>query len=90
MIREIMIKPVLNGFVVRVGCQTVVFASREALLGDLKRYLEDAEGVEKIYRKNALNAWILDQPGNPEPSHPVVTRPFPPAGAAQGEPCRQP
>ena len=47
--REITIREVNNGFIVRVGCQTFVFETREKMLGELERYLKDREGVEKEY-----------------------------------------
>ena len=48
---DIKIKPVLNGYIVEVGCKTVVFPSRKKLLRELDRYLQDPEGVEEEYRK---------------------------------------
>lgn len=59
MIRSLEIRPVLNGFVVQVGCQVVVFTSREALLKGLAEYLENPEEVEMRYSTTALNAGIL-------------------------------
>lgn len=50
------ITPVLNGFIVKVGCQRVVFETREKLLAELDRYLTDPAGVEAEYRKTAINA----------------------------------
>ena len=38
MIRELIITPVLNGFVVRVGCQQLVYVDREKLVRDLNEY----------------------------------------------------
>lgn len=49
MIHEITIRAVLNGYVVQVGCQTVVFQSQEAMLSELGQYLRDPEGMEKRY-----------------------------------------
>jgi len=56
MIREIRIQAVLNGFVVRVGCQTIVCESKGKLLRELGRYLENPEGVEAEYLKHTINA----------------------------------
>jgi hypothetical protein len=56
MIRTLEIRPVLNGFIVNIGCQVVVFASREALLKDLAEYLEEPEVVEMRYMNTALHA----------------------------------
>ena len=49
------IKPVLNGFIVKVGCQIVVQSSKEALLSELKRYLDNPSKVSEEYLKNAIN-----------------------------------
>lgn len=57
--RDITIKPVLNGYVVQVGCQVLAFNSRSDLLHELQRYFEDPEGVEKAYRGNALHAEMI-------------------------------
>ena len=65
MTREIHIKPVLNGFIVNIGCQSVVFDSRSKLLAELGRYLENPRGLEVEYRKNALNPEA--SPEVPEP-----------------------
>lgn len=63
MIRDIKIKPVLNGFICTVGCQTVVFDSRERLLNDLRVYLENPEMVEQKYQAEAINP-RLSEPGS--------------------------
>jgi len=55
MCREIHIRPVLNGFVVNVGCQTVVFSTIEMMTTELARYYKDPEKVERDYRAAALN-----------------------------------
>ena len=47
--REITIKPVLNGYVVTVGCSEVVFTSRKKLVKELARYLKDPQAVEEEY-----------------------------------------
>lgn len=52
--REINIVPVLNGLVVKVGCQTVVFNDIKQFIFELETYLKDPERVEKIYREKAL------------------------------------
>ena len=53
--REIHIKPVLNGFIVTVGCGVVVFTSIDALCEELRRYHSAPEQVEKEYQKAAIN-----------------------------------
>lgn len=56
MIRNITITSVLNGFSARVGCQTVVFTSVEALVSSLSSYLQDPDSFEKDFIMNAINA----------------------------------
>ena len=58
MTRIIAIKTVLNGFVVKVGCQTVVFTSRADLVNHIDQYLktEDPYQYEKTFLDSALNA----------------------------------
>jgi hypothetical protein len=59
MIRAITITPVLNGFIVEVGCQKVVFTSLTALGHDVVRYYTDSRKIEEEYRKNAVNPECL-------------------------------
>ena len=47
--RDIKIKKVLNGYIVKIGCQKVVFTKRKKLLKELARYWDDPDGVEKEY-----------------------------------------
>ncbi len=56
MMYEIVIRPTLNGFTAKVGCQTLVYESIDSLLKDLGRYLNDPEGTELYFREHALNA----------------------------------
>jgi hypothetical protein len=55
MTRSINIDPVLNGYIVRVGCQTVVFDNKPALLSALSEYLDKPEEVEKRFLSFPLN-----------------------------------
>lgn len=55
MIRQIKINFVLNGFIVTAGCQVVVFQTREHLIQELKRYLEDPIHVEKEFLSKSIN-----------------------------------
>lgn len=70
MVREITIKPALNGFYVRVGCQTLVFTSIEVLIQELALYLKNPDHVEKIYIETSINSKHLL--GQPEQDHPVA------------------
>lgn len=65
--RNIEILPVLNGYLVHVGCQTVVFNSTESLLSELGSYLKNPGKVEQDYRENAINRELLC-PGEPIPT----------------------
>ena len=49
MIRDITIKAVLNGFIVTVGCHTVVFQSADQLLAELAAYFVAPDEVEKRF-----------------------------------------
>lgn len=49
--RTITIKPALNGYLVTVGCQTLVFNSIETVANELIRYASKPEEVEQEYMK---------------------------------------
>jgi hypothetical protein len=53
--KEIHIQPVMNGFIVKVGCTKVVFTDIDGLCRDLKRYHLNPESVEAEYQKEAIN-----------------------------------
>lgn len=53
--RRIVITPLLNGYSVEVGCQTVCFESKTRLVSELSRYLDNPGEVEAEYLKNAVN-----------------------------------
>lgn len=55
MTREIHIRPVLNGYIVTVGCQTVVFTSPAVLTAELLRYYNNPDKVAKEYMANPTN-----------------------------------
>lgn len=55
MIREITITPVLNGFVCKVGCQTVVFTSVDELALNIEKYYNNPEEMEKQFLAKAVN-----------------------------------
>lgn len=69
MIRDISIKAVLNGFVVQVGCQTVVFGSVNDMLANISDYVRNPEQVERKYRdlpnaKHTLDGAVEAVAGN--------------------------
>ena len=67
MTREIIIRPVLNGFVCDVGCQRVVFTDKQTMLGQLSEYYDKPEEVEQRYRQRAVNKMSE----GPEPCRPT-------------------
>ena len=54
--RDITIKPALNGFVVRLGCQRVVFNDRDTMFRALKDYLDNPGKVEEMYKYGSCNS----------------------------------
>lgn len=68
--REVIIKPVLNGWVCHVGCQVVVFNTAEQLLTELGAYLRDPHEVEKRFSEQSVNKRLL----NDVPPHPAHVR----------------
>lgn len=62
MIREIHIKPVLNGFVVLVGCQTVVIDSVAKLAAEIGSYYTNPQAVEEKYKLSAINNTLQEVP----------------------------
>jgi len=55
MVREITIRPVLNGFVCQVGCQTVVVGSIDVLVDGIRDYYRNPEATEKKWIECAIN-----------------------------------
>lgn len=49
--RAVNIQKVLNGYIVNVGCQTVVFNDRDTLLIELSKYFYNPAEREAHYRK---------------------------------------
>lgn len=60
MTRMITICPVLNGYVLTVGCQTIVFDSAKKMLDELGQYYAAPEAVEQRFLKNAVNKTMLE------------------------------
>lgn len=52
MLRPITITPVLNGFIVQVGCQSLAYTDINKLTGDLGDYLKNPEETEKKLIEN--------------------------------------
>jgi len=55
MTREIKITPALNGFVCKVGCQTVVFVSISEMVRNIEAYYKNPEALEKEFVAKAVN-----------------------------------
>ena len=64
--RSIRVNPVLNGFIVEVGCQTLVFNRIEDVAENLVAYQKDPDGMEKKFAADAVNK-TLDNGPVPEP-----------------------
>jgi hypothetical protein len=60
MTRQVTISPVLNGFMLHVGCQTVVFESAKKMLDELGQYYAAPDAVEHRFIKNAVNKTMLE------------------------------
>lgn len=60
--RKITIEPVLNGYLCRVGCQTLVFTSMDGMINELREYLVDPDAKEKAMAKSALHKDMLRNP----------------------------
>ena len=54
--RDIIIKPALNGFVVRMGCQRIVFCDRDIMIRALNDYLDDPNKTEDQYMLNSIHS----------------------------------
>jgi len=59
MIREITIKAILNGYIVQIGCQTLVFNDLNTMMLEISRYFENPEKTEKFYLETSINAGKL-------------------------------
>lgn len=88
MTREIIIKPVLNGYVCDVGCQRVVFTDKQTMLNQLSEYYDKPEEVEQRYIQRAVNK----MQAVPEPCRPTdccgTSAPTPPVAINRAEESR--
>ena len=48
---EVKIKCAMNGYIVEVGCQTLVFETQGKLIDELTRYLNNPDKVEQRYQE---------------------------------------
>ena len=65
MIKSFTVHPVLNGFLVGIGCQQVVFDSRVKLLVAIGEYLERPVETEEKFLKEAVNPMSAPRPNDP-------------------------
>lgn len=54
--RDVTIKVALNGYVVRVDCQRIVFSDCDQMIQAIKDYLKNPEEVEAEYIRTSMNA----------------------------------
>ena len=73
--REIHIRPALNGFIVTVGCSVVVFTSIDVLCIQLERYCRNPDMVEKEYQEKAINKSCMPEMAMPENERQPTTAP---------------
>jgi len=57
--KEVKINAVLNGFTVKVGCQTMVYTDIPSLIKDMRGYLKDWDKKEKEILDGALNKKLV-------------------------------
>lgn len=65
--RDIIITPVLNGFILRVGCQQIVLKTPDELGNEIARYYKDPNKVEMQYIKEKVNNTMSCQQPPAEP-----------------------
>ncbi len=58
--RQLLITPILNGFIIKAGCSHVVVeGGHEVLLKKLRRYYEKPRETEIEYQKNSIDAHVI-------------------------------
>ena len=73
MVRQIVIRPVLNGFVVECGCETVVIQDGPARLADeIEQYYKDPEGRERFWQDQRINGSNIPEPEEAVPEQPYL------------------
>jgi len=74
--RDIIIRPLLNGWLVTVGCGKVAFVDIDTMTSEIKRYIQDPDLVEKDYTETAVNKGLCGAPDlptfDPEDTPPLV------------------
>jgi len=49
--QELIIQPVLNGFIVRAGCQTLVYDNPDKIITDFAEWVRTPNQIEARFRK---------------------------------------
>jgi len=80
MIRHIEIDACLNGFIVRCGCQTLVYTSVQQATEEIAAYLANPDETEKRILANGINRKHTYDNVVPAPAYPQDT-------CAGPEPC---
>jgi len=70
--QELIITPVLNGFIVRAGCQTLVYDSADKIKMDFAEWVNDPQKIEQRYmdqmtKKGGMPPMCIQQPMAPRP-----------------------
>ena len=53
--RTIEIIPALNGWIVQVGCEKILFIDSLLMIKEIKRYIDDPKAVKEEYLKSRVN-----------------------------------
>ena len=60
--RTVTVTAVLNGWMVKVGCQTLVYNDQKSLLKDLGEYMANPLAKEKKFISSAVNKRLMECP----------------------------
>ena len=69
--RSVTVNAVLNGWMVQVGCQTLVYTDPDKLTGDLRDYLRDPKAKETAVIESAVNKRLLQDMPQPMAEAPM-------------------
>lgn len=65
---QVTINAVLNGWIVKVGCQTLVTTDEDELIKHLGEYLKDPKKKMESFLKTAKNKYLWDSQPQPLPT----------------------
>jgi len=60
--QELRITPVLNGFIVQAGCQTLVYNSSDHIITEFTEWVREPEKIERRYRETMEKKGICPPP----------------------------